>query len=193
MSVIIFYDFETTGLNPFYDQIIEIGAHNYTTSETFNELCNIGDLILPYKITQITGLTSNDLKHEKIQSEENVLKSFCHFIQKASEYNTKQVYLVAHNNNGFDRLFLKKRTSVYNIRLPNRWKYIDSMLMAKFIYPSLRSYSLSYICKYLDVTQTNAHRAYDDVECLKKVFEHMMLLFDKNIEYIWKTTNLIES
>lgn len=197
---IIYYDFETSGLNVFHDQIIEISAENNKTGETFTELCNIGSNILPYKITELTGLTMKDLNHKDVRSEEHVLNTFCHFIHKATNNGTDQIYLVAHNSTGFDMLLLKSRALKYNICIPQQWRFIDSLLLAKLVYPHLNSYSLKNICASLYIQQIRAHRASDDVRCMKEMFEELIDVFlskykaddhDSVIEYIWKKTHFI--
>jgi DNA polymerase-3 subunit alpha (Gram-positive type) len=191
---VIFYDFETTGLNWFYDQIIEIAAE--TNGNKFEELCNIGNTMLPYIVTKITGLTGRDLKDA--EPEAKVLKDFCQFVRKAGENGKKQVYLVAHNNANFDMWFLKSRASEHQIRLPSRWRYVDSLLLAKLVYPGRNSYSLKNLCLFLDVEQIQAHRAGDDVRCLREIFMKMVNDFkykfnisgtwDESVEMIWKKT-----
>ena len=57
MSRIIFYDLETTGINPAKDTIIEIGARDNRGNE-FNKLINPKQEISPY-IENLTGITNN--------------------------------------------------------------------------------------------------------------------------------------
>ena len=61
---IIFYDFETSGFNPYNDSIIEIGATD-NLGNTFNVLINFDGFLKP-KITQITGIDNKLLKKEGI-------------------------------------------------------------------------------------------------------------------------------
>ena len=94
---LIFFDFETTGLNMFHDKIIE-----YCFQDAYDEDKSIQSMIDPERkfefiITKITGIYPDDLIgkpkiHEKIEE-------IVDFINPQPE---KNVYLVAHNVDGFD-------------------------------------------------------------------------------------------
>ena len=189
----VYYDLETTGLNWYHDQIIEIGA--VMNNNSFSELCNIGDTILPKRITDITGIGKKDLINAPEES--IVLKSFFRFIKK--DCKNKTVYLIAHNNHNFDKWFILSRTNQHSIRIPNKWKFIDSLLLAKLLLPGLNSFRLSTLCSMFNIIQESAHRAEDDSKCLMKVFEQLLKMYktkfnvkdsDDIMEDVWKRTNL---
>ena len=122
-KTIVFYDLETTGFNPYHDDIIEIGAIKIINNKItkFNRLVNINKS-LPKKISEITKISDFDLKGQpKIDV---VLKEFLEFIIEDSN----DVYLIAHNNDSFDRLFLENAFSNCKISLDCNIKYIDMAL-----------------------------------------------------------------
>ncbi len=190
---VTFYDLETTGLNYYHERIIEIAAES--DGETFCDLCHVDGKPLPEIITKLTGITDEMLTNAT--PEKTVLRNFCHFVGRTRT----PVYLVAHNNEGFDRWFLKVRANNYRVRLPSSWRYVDSLQLAKLIYPNRDSYSLNSLCKDLDVTQIQAHRAGDDVRCLKEIFVKMAKTYNKqrglsgnwddHISNIWEETQLV--
>ena len=60
---LVFYDFETTGLNPFHDKIIEYSFNKSNTNETLSNLVNPETSISPI-ITKITNITNEMLQQE---------------------------------------------------------------------------------------------------------------------------------
>ena len=187
-----FYDLETTGLNYYHDRVIEVAAE--LNGKTFCDLCNVDGEPLPQIITKLTGITDEQLKTAR--PERDVLRDFCHFVGRSRS----PIYLVAHNNEGFDKWFLKNRANKHRIRLPTSWRYLDSIQLAKLIYPHRDSYSLNNLCKDLNVKQIQAHRAGDDVRCLKEIFVTMADVYNKqrklsgnwdsHIDKIWQDTQL---
>ena len=188
-----FYDLETTGLNWYHDQIIEVAAE--LDGKKFSHLCNTNGKKLATIITNLTGISDDMLVNAPKES--RVLKDFCYFIGRTRS----PVYLIAHNNEHFDRWFLKSRTNKKLVRLPSSWRYVDSLLLAKLVYPHRTSYSLYSLCKDLGVEQIQAHRAGDDVRCLREIFIIMAKYYntlrnlkgnwDDNVEQIWNETQCI--
>ena len=173
---VVFYDLETTGLNFYHSAIIEVcGIYIEDDGETkvFSNLCKPphDKLPLSHRITQITGI--NDEMISEAASEEKVLRRFVYF---ASHYQGT-VYFVAHNNHGFDMLFLKARCKAYGIRLPTKIRFLDSILLAKLLFGGKDSYSMKSLCRDFGIKQVNAHRALDDTKCLKKLMEKLMAIF----------------
>ena len=66
--------------------------------------------------------------------------------------------------------FLKQKNK--NI-VTNNIFYIDTLFLAKKLYPTMNSYSLASLAKYFGVNSGN-HRAHSDVECLKNVYYNLL-------------------
>ena len=171
---IIFFDLETTGLNWYHDSIIEICGYDFDIDNNklnrkFSNLClnKKKETIISEKISRITGITNDMLSN--VPSEEKVLKRFIYFINNISD----PVYLIAHNCENFDKWFLLSRCRYYSIRFPSKIKFIDSIHLAKMMYPQRDSYSLKNLCRDFKITQKSAHRADIDTICLKDVFIKM--------------------
>lgn len=99
---IVFFDTETTGLNPETDQIIELAAVLVTEKgieQKLDAFCKLpeGEKI-PEKIVELTHITDDMLKENGIPYPE-ACRAFCDMIHSDSE-----VLLVAHNIQ-FDLLF----------------------------------------------------------------------------------------
>ena len=63
---IVAVDVETTGIDPEFDRIIEIGAFRPETGEVFRMLVNPGRP-LPARITELTGITEDMLAGQPFQ------------------------------------------------------------------------------------------------------------------------------
>ena len=162
----IVYDTETTGLNYGVDQMIEIGAvkvKNNEIIERFDELIAC-DRPLPKVITNLTQITDEMLVGK--DSEENVTRRFLEFCG--------DLPLVAHNA-AFDIAFVTSAMKKYNLGDFN-FTVIDTMGLARNMYPDWRNHKLSTLVKNLEVEwdEEKHHRADYDCEgtakCLYKMF-----------------------
>lgn len=200
---LVYFDLETTGLNHYHNRIIEVCGQRESSSDTdepigntYHHLCHLDGTVLPSKITELTGITSQMLA--TAPSEASVLHGFREFCGRTKS----PLYLIAHNVEGFDKWFLQSRCFNHGLRIPSNWKYLDTIHMAKLLYPGLPSYSLSYLCKKFSIVQTSAHRADDDVRCLRELFHHLLheyheqypvnvpLFSYESLDAIWRKTNL---
>mgnify|MGYP006083005221 CR=1 FL=1 len=166
----IVYDFETSGFNPYYDDIIEIGAKDNFGNQ-FNVLLNT-KLILSNKIVELTGITNTMLKNKGVCKFDG-LKKFLDFIYLFDYDNT---YLIAHNNDAFDFLFLKDALYKNNLKLP-KCKFIDSYRLSQLVLPEIKYHSLKSLGKYFNIINKNEHRALDDCIVLIKLFEILLTFF----------------
>jgi DNA polymerase III alpha subunit (gram-positive type) len=99
MAQIVAFDFETTGLSPRKNHVLEIGAVKFDVGGavhgTFEQLCNPGYAIPP-EITSLTGITDADITGAPASFE--AIRAFL-------DWAGKDVIFAAHNA-GFDSRFL---------------------------------------------------------------------------------------
>lgn len=145
-------DCETTGLKPDVNKIIEIAAIKYKNGDiidTFHTLINPQEHI-PYYITKINGI-KDDMVKDKPTIEE-VMPKLMEFIG--------ELPIVAHNAS-FDAKFLKYTTyRLFGKDLINNY-FIDTVKIARMIYPNLPNHKLETIKNYLGLN-LKSHRAFDD-------------------------------
>ena len=79
--------------------------------------------------------------------------------------------LVAHNAD-FDIGFLKHNCTELGLKLENT--YIDTLRLAKALFPQYKKYKLVMIAENLGIKVEVAHRALDDVDTTVKVFRVMI-------------------
>ena len=167
----IYYDTETTGLDPKNDRIIEIAAYDPQQNKTFCSLINPRTPI-PQTASDISHITDEMVKDSP--TFEKVANDFMDFCND-------NCILIAHNNDAFDIHFLKNEFHRENIPMPN-WIFLDSLKWARKYRPDLPKHALQYLRKIYNIEANNAHRALDDVIILEKVFN--CLIGDLDIETV---------
>lgn len=185
---IVMFDFETTGLKNYYSKIIEYAFINYYNNKSITELIN-PEQTISSKITSITNIT-NDMLIDKptIKEKSNEIYNFIE-----SNYNNnsgKKIYMIAHNVNGFDRFFLKRifQSNPFALKFyRENIVFIDTIDLAKYVLPDMRSVSLATLCKIFKI-EAGTHRALDDTIALQKVYTRLVDLLAKqknmNKEYL---------
>lgn len=154
------FDFETTGLNPATDRIIELGAVKFRGTQIVGEYQTLVDPEIPLEpgASEITGITPKMLAGQPTATA--VLPQFLLFLS--------DTVLVAHNA-GFDIAFLRaalQKTDLEAVKNP----LIDTQILAQKAYPRQKSYSLQSLVELLGFPPNNAHRALDDAVMCMKLF-----------------------
>lgn len=185
---IFFLDFETTGLNPYYNDIIELAIKQFSVKEAYTTFImpsidvskpREGGItnIVPSKVTEITGITDDILQEKGISTKDAILGLF-EYLQNHCD-TTKPIYLAAHNGTLFDFLFLKKYIRKYMddftvgyLRILENMKYIDTMLFARLFMGSERV-NQPGLCRKYNVRNSAEHRALGDVKALEKIYKYM--------------------
>jgi len=165
-------DYETNGLNPFHDDVIEIAIKVYGTDKSFQCLLRPHNKRgLSDKITEITGITNQLLKENGLNYKD-AYSQMISFIEE--NVNEKEFfYLIAHNGMSFDFLFFKKIMKVMNKNFENV-RYVDSLFLSKMINPKMYSHSMKTLCKIYNIVNEQEHRAIGDVNALERILNTMM-------------------
>jgi DNA polymerase III alpha subunit (gram-positive type) len=166
--MLVYYDFETTGLNQFHDKITEYCFLKEKSNTSIISLVNpekeLSDVVI-----RITGITQ-DMVNSAQPLQEHIF-TIIEFLVLQSDYT----YLVAHNGDNYDFIILREqlKTYGYNINtLP--FRSIDTLLLAKKMYPKIKKYSLVALCTQLGINIMSAHRADADTEMVKNLFHYMV-------------------
>ena len=150
------FDLETTGLDPKFNEIIEIGAVKIEKGEITGEF---SELVKPEKgipefITNLTGIKSSDVENSR--SVDEVISSFLDF---------SKGFMLLGQNVGFDMSFLRNAAKYKNIG-----PAIDNIRLARILLPQLPSYSLDNLIEFFALTPENRHRALSDAGITAVVF-----------------------
>ena len=160
----IIFDLETTGLSAATERIIEIGAvkvENGEISESFDLFVDPEKTITP-EITRLTSITNEMVAGAP--KEADALEQFFRFCDGCD-------ILVAHNAD-FDMGFL--RAAIRRCGREEDPVQIDTLVMARAMYPELKKHKLDTIAERLGVTQKHHHRADDDARVLAEIFLKMV-------------------
>ncbi len=187
-------DIETTGLDPRFDEIIEIGAikiKNNNIVEKFESLVKPNgyyiyddedDEIEYFSyvsdfITELTGITNEML--ESAPDITKVLPSFIDFIGND--------ILLGHNVH-FDINFLyDSLIEISGIKLSN--DFVDLMRLARKVYPDFENHKLITIASNLGINPEGAHRSLIDCLITHKCFQLLSKKVDFDIlklKSLWK-------
>jgi len=157
-------DLETTGCTPGRNSIIEIGAvrmRDGVVVAEFSSLVRPSDF-LPRAITALTGISQDMLA--AAPSVEEILPAFRAFAAGA--------VLVAHNYR-FDLGFLDyEAEQLWGEPFPR--PALDTLSMARRIYPDLERYSLAHLAGHVGTSVKPDHRASNDARAAGEVLAAML-------------------
>ena len=99
---VFFIDFETTGLNPYHDEIIEFAIKQKDTENFISNVVRPNKTkVIPLKITEITNIT-NDMVFSNLSiTSMNACELIFTFL-KENYSGEGFIYLIAHNGIPFD-------------------------------------------------------------------------------------------
>lgn len=156
-------DIETTGLDPRYDSIIEIGAikvRDNKITEQFSSLVNPQRLIDDF-ISELTGITNLELKNAPVISE--VIPFFMDF--------TYGEIIVGHNVN-FDINFLYDNM-MKQLDLPLSNDFVCTLRLSRWLFKDLHSHSMKSLINEFNLPERTQHRAVADCQYTKDLLDYM--------------------
>jgi len=180
---VLYYDTETTGIDPRSHRIVEIAIYEPASEKTFVRLVNPGCLI-PAEATAIHHIDDAMVANEP---------TFSEMAEQVIEFCQGDVVLIAHNNDSFDVRFLRYEFQRCGMELPEHWQFIDTLKWARRYRPDLPEHNLQFLRKMYNVPANKAHRALDDVITLHQVFSQMIddLPIEKVLELLSRRTAVL--
>lgn len=160
----VLFDLETTGISCNTDEVIEISAlkvRNGRIADEFSELVNPG-MPIPYAASRVNNITDRMVKDAPHFNE--VLEQFVDF--------AGDDVLVGHNICTFDMKFIYRDCERYFGKTLSN-DYIDTLRLAKVIFPDWKHRRLSDLAEYYGISTDGAHRALADCKMNQQVFENM--------------------
>lgn len=158
-------DTETTGLHPEICHILEVAIIHVRnnaiiekTNDYFNPCCGILS-----SITRINGITQEMIKDQP------------KFYENGQFYlNMLTDKVIVGHNAKFDLDFMEQELGE-NIRC----KYIDTLEIARELFPDRSSKSLASLCQRLRISDIQTHRALDDARMTADLFEKLKPLMKR--------------
>ena len=183
LSCYIAFDFETTGLDPNHDRIIEVAAIKFREgeiSDRYVQLIN-PNIDIPELITDITGITNSMVQSKP--TEESIVDDLLAFIGNYP--------LVAHNIN-FDNNFLTKLCQRWSRDPQSNSKY-DTLQLARSVLFEQPVFNLGALSEYYNLPLEGAHRAENDTKNTGLIFLELIEEVSKYpIEIISKINGMIK-
>lgn len=187
-------DTETTGLDPDYDEIIELAAVRVRSGTAVDEFDSLvkpkgyyfyenGKKYFNYVddfITELTGITG-DMLHNAPPIKD-VLPGFVSFIADD---------IILGHNIHFDINFVyDAMEDLLNRKLSN--DFVDLMRISRKVYPEFENHKLATIAEHLGIDAKGSHRALADCiitfGCFSKLSSHIAES-DIDLQSLWKHSN----
>ena len=169
-DTIVVFDTETTGLNVFEDDILQIAAVKMRGGEVVEGSAFTvyieTDRPIPLMLGDIPNPIIEERKHHTLLSHADALRQFMEYADGC--------VLLGHNAD-YDYNILD-----FNLRryLPesdlrtSHPAYLDSLRLVRLLHPELREHKLKYLLTVLGLEGTNSHLADDDVNATQNVVKH---------------------
>ncbi|MCK5683048.1 single-stranded-DNA-specific exonuclease RecJ [bacterium] len=167
-KTIVCYDFETTGLSGVKDEVIEIGAVKVINSiiiDKFDTLVKPDSRTVNAEVEAITGITGKMVEDGGI-SQGEAFRKFSTFIDDC--------YIMGHNSDRFDSVFLKNSLSRKNISYPKILGEIDTIKISRPLFPK-KKHNLAALCTFFDISEGAYHRALSDAEMTLNLYYSLIL------------------
>ena len=161
MHSYISIDLETTGLNPRWDKITEIGAVKVidgTVTGTFSTLVNPGRKLDP-EIAALTGIRDEELKTAPVIGQ--ILPDLLEFLA--------DLPLLGHSVL-FDFSFFNK--AAVDQRIEFRKQAVDTLRIARKYLSQLEHRNLDFLCAYYGIPH-QAHRALEDAVATQALYRRL--------------------
>ncbi len=181
---IVVFDTETTGLNVFEDDIIQIAAERIRQGRSVAKFSVYieTDRTIPERLGDITNPIIEERRHQTLLRHDEALRQFLDFAGDS--------VLLGHNAE-YDY-----RIMDYNLKryLPEAdWqrehpRYFDSLKLMRLLRPDLKAYKLKMLLSDLHLEGENSHLADDDVNATVSLMaychEHGRELCDSQRDYL---------
>lgn len=172
----IAFDVETTGLSPYNDRIIEIGA---VVFEKGIPVRRYGTLVnamvnIPSTASAINHITNQMIKNAPTEKE--VYADLVNFLGDALEEKT---VICAHNAK-FDMDFLSE--TLMRLGYNAKVNYIDTLSLSRKLVKGLVNYKQDTVATHFDLHNTKAHRAESDAEICGSILGKLLEIMEKNQE-----------
>lgn len=162
---VVVLDFETTGLNPVHNEIIQIGAIKFKKAKMVDQFSRYAKSSQPIPpiITDITGITDETVQHAP-PLEESLL-GLRDFIGEHT--------LVAHNAS-FDMKFLLENYHRYDIDYSTP-TVIDSLVLARKYIKHTKNHKLTTLKEFLRM-EAQSHDAIEDCRVTGQLYYYCKIL-----------------
>jgi DNA polymerase-3 subunit epsilon len=164
--IVLGIDFETTGLNPDADRVIEVGAVTWDTNTAmplrlFSEFLWEPGLVVSEEVTAIHGITYDLLA--------DYGRPYVSVFTVVADFMPEVEAVVGHNCTDFDKRFWEAECKRYGIQVQSK-TWIDTAMDLK--YPEhITTRKLMHLAAEHGFLNTFSHRAIFDVMTMLQIFQ----------------------
>jgi DNA polymerase III alpha subunit (gram-positive type) len=182
---ICYFDLESTGLCTNTSKILQIAAISNKNNETYQNYV-MTPPELEINNSHIHHITKETLIENNAPNINTVIQSFIEWNKNI--FGEEIVYLIAHNNFGYDQLLLESQFKQNGFRIPDNWRFYDSLYQFRKYNPEIGygNYALGKMYKnYIGgELEGEFHNAITDVKALMQLHEKLTCpIFKKNSIY----------
>lgn len=169
-DTIVVFDTETTGLNVFEDDILQIAAVKMRGGEVVKGSAFTvyieTDRPIPLMLGDIPNPIIEERKHHTLLSHADALRQFMEYADGCVllGHNADYDYHILHFN-------LRRYLPESDLQTSHP-AYLDSLRLVRLLHPELREHKLKYLLTVLGLEGTNSHLADDDVNATQNVVKH---------------------
>ena len=179
-DTIVVFDTETTGLDVFNDDILQIAAVKIRGGEVVPgsqfTLYIETDKAIPVMLGDIVNPIIEERKHHELLTHADALRQFMQYADGC--------VLLGHNADyDYHILDFNLRRYVPEIMLSAQHQsYLDSLRLVRLLHPELKEHKLKYLLSVLGLEGNNSHLADDDVNATRNVVIHCYDIAKTKIE-----------
>ena len=170
----IILDFETSGLNPYHDDVIEIAMKVLGSEEQFTCLLRPkSNECISLTITTLTGITNKMLAKDGLSWEEayQLMNAWLFGVKGEDD----KISIVSHNGESFDFIFLKRMLSdLKGLKIKpfpiHKIIFSDTLPLAKRLISGRSTYRQNTLCQQFNIVTEGSHRALNDVIALEQLY-----------------------
>lgn len=163
---LVFLDLETTGLTPWGNEIIEIGAIKVSQ----DKITEFQRFVKPQKMPDQTVLDLTGIELNQLKTAPSLAEIWPEFLALI-----KDTVIIAHNAE-FDINFLKARAKIEKLAPLNHLAVIDTLNLSRALNKDFRSHSLGNLAKKFGIKIDNHHRALADAQATRNLWLAMQRL-----------------
>lgn len=185
-DTIVVFDTETTGLNVFEDDILQIAAVKMRGGKIVEDSWFVvyieTDREIPSMLGDIVNPILEERKHHQLLSHADALRKFIDYAAGCR--------LLGHNADyDYHILDFNLRRYAPEISLASlHAEYLDSLRLVRLIHPELKEHKLKYLLSVLGLEGTNSHLADDDVYATCSVVRHCynkaVCMVDRQMDFL---------
>jgi Rad3-related DNA helicase/DNA polymerase III epsilon subunit-like protein len=167
-SAVVAFDFETTGLDPENDEILEVGIVRIEADGSESRYSQLVDpaVPIPRTVTLLTGIRQEDVSG---------MPGIGDVLPEVTRLLDGPFWVTAHNAD-FDRSFLAAAVSRHGkgLPLPESGRVIDTLDLSRILYPWLPNHRLETVASHLGLAEEAKHRAANDAALTGRAFRKMI-------------------